>query len=357
MERITTPTAVPNKFGPGKNGFQGGGPPNATQLSPEWFDNVQEETARVIEGQGIVLDGGQLDQMKQAIDDYAFADPSITGTLTIENLASIEVESGGAINVQSGGTLDTMAGSIVGLQGAVTFTPTATHTCDTVANFNKGVNLGDDVADPIAVNGTMTVNENAAMHADLAVLGASGGSLSSDMTAIMTWNGTATLTHRTRILSSILSTVGDFGKDGAGNMRWHDGTADRIGHVSDSGWFRGHGQVDTAAAAATISVDTTTPVAPKAAADVDIVANLQIQRAVAGDVEVSISEVGGAGVIGVVKNYAAPVTGTTTYLHLTFARTRVAADTTPRVYRVTVDGLGSNVNLGLGRIVAEPAVG
>jgi hypothetical protein len=182
MERITTPTAVPNKFGPGKNGFQGGGPPNATQLSPEWFDNVQEETARVIEGQGIVLDGGQLDQMKQAIDDYAFADPSITGTLTIENLASIEVESGGAINVQSGGAINAMVGSTVALQGTFQITPSATYTCDTNATYTKDMLIGDTSGDALIITSTTTfqsqvfVNDNIDMAGSTAISGGAGSS-------------------------------------------------------------------------------------------------------------------------------------------------------------------------------------
>lgn len=245
MERITTPTAVVDKFGPGKNGFQGGGPPNATQLSPEWFDNTQEEISRVIEGQGIVLDGATLDQMKQAIDDYAFADPSITGTLTIENLASIEVESGGAINVQSGGTLDTMAGSIVGLQGAVTFTPTATHTCDTVANFNKGVNLGDDVADPIAVNGTMTVNENANFIKDVIGLAAQ----------ILKY-GTFELLSGSPAPSARQLAAGT-----SGQLVWNPGAGGEFVHYSPNGWVYATGDQEAATGLAAVQLVATTTVA------------------------------------------------------------------------------------------------
>jgi len=164
MERITTPTAEVDKFGAGKNGFKGGGPPNATQLSPEWFDNVQEETSRVIEGQGIILDGAQLDQLQQAIDDYIFQDPSILGTLT--------VESGGALEIASGGALTTDVGSTSTFNGAVVIGPTGQFTCNATAitNFAHSVNLGTSVADTITTNGAAAFMQLATFNLGIALL-------------------------------------------------------------------------------------------------------------------------------------------------------------------------------------------
>ncbi len=353
MERITTPTAEVDKFGAGKNGFKGGGPPNATQLSPEWFDEVQEEIARVIEGQGIVLDGAQLDQLKQAIDDYIFQDPSIAGTLTVESGATLSVESGGEIQLDAGSLVD--GGMTFGTGAASTFDVNATAEFEHAVTCRSNCQLGDDAGDAISVLGTTTFQEPATFNKLLTIIGGIGAGLTSDAAAVMEWFGVAAFQGRIRVLGSIISAVGDLAKDGAGNLHYHDG-ADRIAHVSDSGWFKGHNQVDVVAPTPSINLDTQA-VAPKAPSDVSIVAHLQIRRAVAGDVEVSISEVGGVGTIGVVRTYTVPVTGGSKYEHVTFARTRLAADTTPRVYRVTVNGLGEDVDLGLGLIEATPAVG
>ncbi len=89
MQRITTPTREVDKHGLGKDGFKGGGPPDATQLEPEWFDNMQEEVANVIEGQGVVLDGLILDQLKQVLDDYTFDSPTVTGDLEVQGILTV----------------------------------------------------------------------------------------------------------------------------------------------------------------------------------------------------------------------------------------------------------------------------
>jgi hypothetical protein len=84
MQVILTPTAVPDLFGPGLNGFTGDVPGPPTQVSPEFFNSVQMEIVNVIVGQGLVLDGLQFDQLKQALDNYAFVgNPSITGKLDV----------------------------------------------------------------------------------------------------------------------------------------------------------------------------------------------------------------------------------------------------------------------------------
>lgn len=70
MQRISTTTKVVDKFGAGKHGFTNGnvvGGIPATDLEDAWFDNVQEEIARVVEAAGIVLDGNDKAQLLAAI--------------------------------------------------------------------------------------------------------------------------------------------------------------------------------------------------------------------------------------------------------------------------------------------------
>jgi Chaperone of endosialidase len=71
MERITSSTRIPNKWGPGRDGFGDGNPTAgtpSTQLNMGWFDNLQEEVARVIELAGLTLDGNEKEQLNEAID-------------------------------------------------------------------------------------------------------------------------------------------------------------------------------------------------------------------------------------------------------------------------------------------------
>lgn len=75
MKRIDSANAQADKFGPGKNGFQGGNPSlnlDATYFTPDWCDHVQEEIANAIESFNVVLDGtkrNQLAAVLQAIKD------------------------------------------------------------------------------------------------------------------------------------------------------------------------------------------------------------------------------------------------------------------------------------------------
>lgn len=75
MKRIDSANAQADKFGPGKNGFQGGNPSlnlDATYFTPDWCDHVQEEIANAIESFNVVLDGTkrtQLAAVLQAIKD------------------------------------------------------------------------------------------------------------------------------------------------------------------------------------------------------------------------------------------------------------------------------------------------
>jgi hypothetical protein len=109
MQVILTPTAVVDKFGPGLNGFKGDVPPlpPPTQVSPEWFDSVQMEIVNVILGQGIALDGLQFDQLKQALDDYAFLNPSVNGTLTVTGAIDVTQASAGTPAIDATNSIGT----------------------------------------------------------------------------------------------------------------------------------------------------------------------------------------------------------------------------------------------------------
>ncbi|GAH09480.1 unnamed protein product, partial [marine sediment metagenome] len=257
------------------------------------------------------------------------------------------VKSGGTLTLASGANFSAADGVLFSLLGDVTIgtTPanilTLNATIGTVVLASLGITGAAGSPVSLPEGATLAAGKTFTANGPVVISGAGGGSFDGDSAAVMSWAGTATLSGRARILASIFSTVGDFGKDGGGNMLWHDGTSAKIGLISPAGFFRGHAQVDFAAAAPSFTLDTQV-VAPKAVADVDITANLSIQRAIAGDVTISIDEVGGAGQIGVGRVYAAPVVGTSTYLNVTFSRTRVAADTTPRAYRITVAGGGAN---------------
>jgi hypothetical protein len=110
VQVILTPTAVADKFGVGLNGFADSVPGPATQLSEQWFDSVQMELVNVIIGQGIALDGLQFDQLKQAIDDYTFVDPIVTGSLTIDSGAAMFIASGAGFVLQNGSTFAVESG-------------------------------------------------------------------------------------------------------------------------------------------------------------------------------------------------------------------------------------------------------
>ena len=75
MQRINSTNRAVNKFGAGKDGFQGGSTATgvkATYVTPEWTNAVQEELARAIEGAGIALDAAKHDQLLAAIKSIAW---------------------------------------------------------------------------------------------------------------------------------------------------------------------------------------------------------------------------------------------------------------------------------------------
>lgn len=82
MRRITTTTAVADKFGVGKSGFRDGDPSIgqvATDLNAEWFDGIQEAIMRVVEASGQALAAGDFDQFQRALETM-FSTPALTTT-------------------------------------------------------------------------------------------------------------------------------------------------------------------------------------------------------------------------------------------------------------------------------------
>jgi len=363
MQVILGPTVVADKFGPGLNGFKGSIPPlpPPTELTPEWFDAVQMELVNILVSQGIALDGLQFDQIAQALANWNFVGDVLIasgGTLTVDGDAT--VAAGGTFTCDAGSTfavnsstptfgafseVSMLGDVIIGTDDGNMLTVNATSAFQGPVSFIVGQTVTAN--GPFVAEGTVSINDA------MSVLGVNGGSMDSDSAAVMTWNGTASFTSRLRVNSSIMSAVGDFGRSGA-NMLWYTGTATFYGHTSADGWVKGYGVYDTVAAAPTATADTFVAVAPPVAADLDVHVTCWVQRAVAGDVTVALNEVGGVGQIGTSTDIAAPVTGTSTYQVVSFSRRRVSADTTPRIYQLSVGGNGQNVNLKNVRITVEP---
>jgi hypothetical protein len=136
MFRITTDTAVADKWGPGKPGFGDGNPAAgtpSTQLNADWFDYVQEEISNVIEMFGGTLDPARRDQLYQAINDrivdaaggdyVARTGDQMSGNLRIVRTDDaggllglgggggvVSGDAGGAITVAAGGANGTLFG-------------------------------------------------------------------------------------------------------------------------------------------------------------------------------------------------------------------------------------------------------
>lgn len=345
VQRISTFTRVLNKFGLGKDGFAGGGPPNATQLEPAWFDNVQEELSNAIEEQGYPLDGLTLNQLSFALNNFAFS-----GSPALLNGAQLFVSSGASVFFDSG--------------AALYMAPMSALIVDTDnVEFNGDVAIGSDSTDVLAVNSTTSLNgpvtfgATATFNSLVEILGAAGASLSADSAAVATWQGTFNITGlgRFRMNAGISSAAGDMSRAGP-ILYWHDGTASRVVQVSESGGFKVQGTSLAPGAAATVTVTTTTSGAPQVSADVDVVGMCMVQRVAGpGDIILSLNTVG-VGQIGTNFTINCPYSAGTQFLPIVFMRTRSAADTTARQYSFTIDGFGSNVNVRNARVIAECAV-
>lgn len=76
MDFIQTANKQVDKFGAGKHGFSAGNPSGgiqATYMSPDWCDDVQQELVNAIEGAGIAIDPASQTQLYQAMFAVASA--------------------------------------------------------------------------------------------------------------------------------------------------------------------------------------------------------------------------------------------------------------------------------------------
>ncbi len=74
MKRIDSVNARPNVNGPGKPGFHDNNDisgQDATYLTPDWLNHLQEEICAVIEKNGHALNSGQRDQLFQILATHA----------------------------------------------------------------------------------------------------------------------------------------------------------------------------------------------------------------------------------------------------------------------------------------------
>lgn len=97
MDRINTPNKAVDLFGAGKHGFRDGNRSTgieATEFSAAWCNLLQEELANVIEGAGLVLNGADYTQLRQAIQAMivgAQKAVAISGAVFEASVASGEV--------------------------------------------------------------------------------------------------------------------------------------------------------------------------------------------------------------------------------------------------------------------------
>lgn len=124
MHRIDSSTAEEDTHGAGKDGFTAGDPGGGTpptQLTDDWFNDVQEELANVIEGNGITLVKGTVTQLLSAVRSPVGPAglPAITATGGTSSGTGIRTIGGGSngIGLKAEGTGTGAAIHAVGLSG------------------------------------------------------------------------------------------------------------------------------------------------------------------------------------------------------------------------------------------------
>lgn len=151
-----------DKFGAGKDGFEGSVPGPPTQLEAVWYDNMQEEMANAIEDQGYVLDGLTLNQLSFALNNYGFG-----GVVGFTNGSTLTFASGAILTMDAGSTfqcntdLAEFTGDlIIGDDATDVLTVMSSAVFQSVVFLNGDVNVGNNVGDVLTVNATATFNEN-----------------------------------------------------------------------------------------------------------------------------------------------------------------------------------------------------
>jgi len=115
MQRISTATAVPDLFGPGKSGFTDGDPVGgipATNLHAPWFNSLQEEVAYIIEQAGIVLDVDDRAQLYKALRGFIRAGMYAldTGAVNAIQVAAVGTIAEGSLLLVKIGNTNTITG-------------------------------------------------------------------------------------------------------------------------------------------------------------------------------------------------------------------------------------------------------
>lgn len=213
-DRISSPTAIPDLFGPGKNGF-GLGPPT-TALNPPWFNGVQEAVVRTIEYAGLVPDALDFDQFTNAIASFPFLNPNVTGDLTITNGARILIVSGGLSCVQTGGAGKWENGSTLVVESNVTF-----FWADNTIEF------GSTVANDWTVHGEVTLctdgTNTLTILAGTTVVGTTGADTFT-VNAVSQFNENVTLEATKLLTAKQIDAIDNAGYLAAGEVRFYEDT-------------------------------------------------------------------------------------------------------------------------------------
>lgn len=160
MERITDPTAVADKWGPGKPGFTDGDPiagVSVTHLNSAWFDGMQEEVAGVIEHLGMALAGGDLAQLRKAFSRWFGG-----GVRTINSNVMLSADDAGVVMASAaGGNIGVTLPAAAGANGRplrFTFVRTDTATANLVTLQRAGADtINGQTAWPILVGERLTL--------------------------------------------------------------------------------------------------------------------------------------------------------------------------------------------------------
>lgn len=171
------------------------------------------------------------------------------------------------------------AGDAISVLGTMTVTPTATFNGAIIANGD--VTLGNAVGDAIELVGSTTVSEVMSIEATTTVVGGSGGALTSDASAVLTWNGQIVANGRVSIATATLAAAGDLGQDGSDNLRWRDASGTKYVHFTTNGYVMkiGNSVSGTVLAAATTGDLSTVTITPIVAGrvKVTVTANLDFE--------------------------------------------------------------------------------
>jgi hypothetical protein len=320
-----------------------------------YFSQAVSITGGAYVGGNFQVDGNVL--LGNAIGDTT----TVAGPATFNSSATVT----GTTTCNGNVVLGNAAGDTVTVGGTTTFNAPVTVASGQTLTCNGDVVLGNAAGDAIIVPGTVTfqspVNVTdtvdftgaASINSAFTVLGASGGSLTSDPTAVCTWNGRMLITGRMSLTAGSSIAAGDLSNDGSNNLRWRDASATKYVNVNASGWVLGYGLDSTEGPAATVTVQTGVQIAPLTAASLKVTGRAYVQRAVVGDAILSLVAVGDA-TIGATRAIAIPFTSGTNWYPVFLTRT-YSANTTARHYQFVVDGNGQNVECAEMVIEITPA--